>query len=174
MPSRSHASTRRRAPKPLLRVKALGVSFGGRPVLRNASLEVMPREIVTLVGRNGAGKSTLLQSISGFLSPYAGSVWFDGEDVTRLAPHERARRGIGYFMQGGRIFPSLTVEKNIEMGASLLPKSERAEATQTVLSIFPHLIGQSRVRGGFLSGGERQALALRVLLVRGAPLPPLH
>ncbi len=119
-----------------------------------------------MVGLNGAGKSTLLQAIAGFLSATEGTIWFDGSDVTSYPSHKRMRAGMGYFIQGGRIFSSLTVEENIEMAAGFLARSERAEVIQTVHNLFPSLTGQSRVRGGLLSGGERQALALAMILVR--------
>lgn len=158
----------RRATKspPLVRIEGLSVSFGQRPVLNRLSLNILPREIVTLVGLNGAGKSTLLQAVAGFLPAAEGTIWFAGSDVTYSPPHERARAGMGFFMQGGRIFPSLTVEENIEMGAALLRRPERDEVVQTVLGFFPHLIGLSYVRASLLSSGERQALALAIILTR--------
>lgn len=151
---------------PVAALKGLSVAFGHRVALIDVSLEVGPRDIVMLIGPNGSGKSTLLRAVAGYLGAARGRVLFRGRDITHLRPHERARLGVGYLMQGGRIFPSLTVEENIEMAAASRPKAGRAENVETVLGLFPHLIGQSRVRGGLLSGGDRQALALALILVR--------
>jgi branched-chain amino acid transport system ATP-binding protein len=150
----------------IARIIGLRARYGHRFALYDVSLDLRPQETVAVIGPNGSGKSTLLRVIAGFLEAAAGEIQFQGRVITHLSAYERARLGIGYFMQGGRIFPSLTVEENIEMAAALLPKAAREENINTVLSLFPHLIGQSRVRGGLLSGGERQALALALVLIR--------
>jgi urea transport system ATP-binding protein len=119
---------------------------------------------VAIIGPNGAGKSTLLKVIAGFLRPTAGTVLLNGRDVTRLAPHERVRAGIGYFMQGGRAFPSLTVRENLSMAGD--EHGSGKGNLEQVLEVFPKLREISGRRAGLLSGGERQALALAMTLVR--------
>lgn len=148
------------------RIKGLHARYGNRIALYNISLDIRPHEIIAVIGPNGSGKSTLLHTVAGFLNTAKGEIWLDGRNIADLPPYERARRGVSYFMQGGRVFPSLTIEENLEMAAASLPRADRANNTAMVLTLFPHLIGQSRVRGGLLSGGERQALALALVLIR--------
>ncbi len=139
--------------------------YGKKEVLRNITLSVEQEKITAIIGPNGAGKSTLLKVITGFLKPTQGSVWLDGREVTASAPHERVKAGVAYFMQGGRVFPSLTVSENLEMGCMRLSPDQRKKNTATVLELFPNLKDMLKRRSGLLSGGERQALALGMVLV---------
>jgi branched-chain amino acid transport system ATP-binding protein len=140
--------------------------YGKKQVLRGVSLQLARREILAIVGPNGSGKSTLLKVAAGFLAPTAGQVWFGNKQVTRLTSYERARLGSSYFMQGGRVFPTLTVRGNLEMAALSLSPHERAEHMAEVMALFPKLEALYHRRAGLLSGGERQAVALAMMLVR--------
>jgi branched-chain amino acid transport system ATP-binding protein len=140
------------------------VAYGNTPALQGASLSVASGEIVSIIGRNGVGKTTLLKTIIGLLRVRQGRVRFDGEDITALPAHARARRGIGYVPQGRMIFPDLTVEENLLIGAEL-NRSRPAEAMEEVLQEFPILRARYRQKGGTLSGGQQQMLALGRALV---------
>jgi len=116
------------------------------------------------MGRNGVGKTTLLKSVMGLLPPQAGTIAFDGQDITRVRPERRARRGIGYVPQGREIFPQLTVLENLSLG--LLAKSGRqGKLSDSVFQLFPALSGVLNRKGGFLSGGQQQQLAIARALV---------
>lgn len=159
-----------RADGPLLSVEGLTAAYYKKEVLRGASLAVAPGEVVTLIGANGSGKSTLLKAVAGFIRPSAGRVLFDGEDITHIRPHELAGRGIGFLLQGGMIFPSLTVMEHLRVatqakGAAHL--KERWEYIEGTLPSLPRLAG---TRAGLLSGGEKQLLALSMLLAQKARL----
>lgn len=149
-----------------LQLKNVHAAYKKKEVLRGISLSLNKGEILALIGPNGAGKSTLLKVISGFLTPIEGCVLINNKDMTYLPTHERVREGLAYCMQGGRIFPSLSVVENLEMGASLLSHSERKNSISTVLSLFPELKGLLNKRAGLLSGGERQYLALAIVFIR--------
>lgn len=154
------------AQQPILSVENVHASYHKKEVLRGVSLSVAPGEIAALIGPNGAGKSTLLKVISGILRPKWGSeVIFDGMPVTYLPVHWRVQRGLAYFMQGGKIFPSLSVRENLEMGVGL-SKEARNESIEKVFGLFPALQEMREKRAGLLSGGQRQALALGVVLMR--------
>jgi len=121
---------------------------------------------VALIGPNGAGKSTLLKVIAGLLKPWRGKVWLDGKDITSLPPYEINRLGIGYFLQGGKVFPSLSVRENLEVGSLGLSQEEKEKRVEEVLKIFDNLKGLLDRRVGLISGGERQALALAMILIK--------
>jgi len=140
--------------------------YGKKQILRNVSISVQAGEIVALIGPNGAGKSTVLRVAAGLLTPWKGSVRLDGRDITLLPAYRRAHRGVSYLVQGGEVFPSLTVQENLEMGLLTLPPAERAEALESVLSLIPALRERLPHRAGLLSGGQRQALALGMVLVK--------
>ena len=148
----------------MLSVEKLDVAYGGSQVLWGVDLKVPAGQVVCLMGRNGVGKTTLLKTIMGLLPARGGRVVLDGVDVTRWAPDRRARAGIGYVPQGREIFPHLTVEENLRM--SLLGCG-RARDLDEALALFPtlkHLLGR---KGGVLSGGEQQMLAIgRALLTK--------
>jgi branched-chain amino acid transport system ATP-binding protein len=145
--------------EPLLRVEGLQVRYGAIRALVGVRLEVRPAEIVTLIGANGAGKSTLLRAISGLVRPSAGTIHFQGVDVTRERPERLVALGISHVPEGRRIFANLTVRENLQMGAYLRPQRER-EAMARVFGLFPRLRERLAQPGGTLSGGEQQMLAI--------------
>jgi urea transport system ATP-binding protein len=148
----------------MLQVEKLSVSYGETLILRGVELEVRPGELVCLMGRNGVGKTTLLKSIMGLLKPRSGRVRFDGRDLTRASPDVRARAGIGYVPQGRDIFPQLTVLENLQVGMLANPRRPRA-VPEVVFDYFPALKTMLDRRGGMLSGGQQQQLAIARALV---------
>jgi branched-chain amino acid transport system ATP-binding protein len=152
---------------PLLSVRGISASYGEAQVLREVSLEVATGEVVTLVGRNGAGKSTLLRCLMGLHHPTAGTVVLDGTDVTGLAVHRRARRGLGLVPDDRGVFASLSVEENL-----MLPPAVSSDAwpLDRVFESFPVLKERRRFPGTKLSGGEQQMLAIARVLRMGARL----
>lgn len=150
----------------ILRLEHVHAGYGEKKVLHDLSLDIEEGEILALIGPNGAGKSTVLRVAAGFLMPEQGRVWFNGEEITDLDPHECIRRGLAYCIQGGRVFPSLSVAENLEMGAGGLPQEEREQGREAVLGLFPNLKPLLNRRAAVLSGGERQSLALSMVLVR--------
>jgi branched-chain amino acid transport system ATP-binding protein len=150
----------------ILSVENIYASYYKKEILHGVSISVSNGEIVSLIGPNGAGKSTLLKVIIGTLAPQEGNVHFLDEDVTNFAPHLRVKKGIGYLIQGGEVFRNLTVLENLELGGFDLPKSDYKERLDEVFGLFPILAGMKSRRAGLLSGGERQALALGIVLMR--------
>jgi branched-chain amino acid transport system ATP-binding protein len=145
----------------VLTVTGLGVTYGGLHALVDVSLDVGAGEFVTLVGPNGAGKTTLLKAISGTVPASGGRVVYKGRDVARLPPSERARLGIAHVPEGRRVFPTLSVHDNLQLGAYRRDaRARRAEALATVLELFPILRQREHQLAGSLSGGEQQMLAL--------------
>jgi urea ABC transporter ATP-binding protein UrtE len=149
----------------MLAVDDVHVAYGRTPALSGVSLRVGADEIVSIIGRNGVGKTTLMKTIIGLLRVGRGALAFDGEDVTRLPAHERARRGLGYVPQGRLIFPDLTVAENLLVGAELDRPGSGGQLVEEVLGDFPRLRERYHQRGGTLSGGEQQMLALARALV---------
>jgi urea transport system ATP-binding protein len=148
----------------MLSVERLDVAYGSSQVVWGVDLTVGAREVVCLMGRNGVGKTTLLRTVMGLLPARGGRVTFDGVDVTRWSADRRARAGIGYVPQGREIFPHLSVEENLRV-AQL--GSGRGGTMDDVLELFPALRRLLARRGGVLSGGEQQMLAIgRALLTR--------
>lgn len=154
---------------PILKVEDLVVSYYKKEVLLGASLEVMPGEIVALVGTNGSGKSTLLKTVAGVVRSNSGRITFDGSDITGKQPNELARSGVGFLMQGGVVFPSLTVAEHLQLAVQGV-KNLTNGRFRRVWELFPKLEAKKSRRAGLLSGGERQMLALSMLLVQGAKL----
>ncbi len=145
----------------MLRISGLSVSYGGLHALEDVSLDVNEGEFVTIVGPNGAGKSTLLKAISGSVRAAAGRLDFRGRDMTPLRSHQRAALGISHVPEGRRVFPSLTVLENLELGSyRKAARAQRAEGLAAVLALFPVLGERRRQMAGSLSGGEQQMLAL--------------
>ncbi len=150
----------------MLSVADIHVAYGRTPALQGASLALGAGEIVSIIGRNGVGKTTLLKTIIGLLPVAQGTLALEGEDITRLPAHERARRGIGYVPQGRMIFADLTVAENLLVGADL-NRSGARDLLDEVLHEFPRLRERYRQRGGTLSGGEQQMLAIARALAGG-------
>ncbi len=150
----------------LLRVSSLVTGYGKKQVLTGVSLNVAVGEIVALIGHNGAGKSTLLKAVFGLLPIWKGQVAYNGNDLHSPKPWELLRAGIAYVPQGNRVFTDLTVRENLEMGGVTLPtKAKLKEGMERVFTLFPALMNRLRQRGGTLSGGEKQMLALANALI---------
>jgi len=146
-------------------VNAIDQYYGGSHTLRGVSLSLPRGECLALLGRNGVGKTTLLKCVMGVLPVAGGSVRFDGADVTRLAPHQRAARGMAYVPQGRDIFARLTVEENLYMGMAARPASAARRIKDEIFELFPVLRAMLGRRGGDLSGGQQQQLAIARALV---------
>jgi branched-chain amino acid transport system ATP-binding protein len=145
----------------LLRVNLIDVFYGAVQVLRSVSLDIAKGEIVSLLGSNGAGKTTTVGAVSGVLPVLSGSIEFMDRDITKLEPYERVAVGLIQVPEGRKIFPTLTVRENLEMGSYLKgPKSLRKETMAFVFSLFPVLQRREGQMGGTLSGGEQQMLAI--------------
>lgn len=153
----------------MLNIEQLSVSYGETLILRDVDLEVKAGEVVCLMGRNGVGKTTLLKSIMGLLPSRSGRVVFEGKDLTRARPAVRARAGIGYVPQGREIFPQLTVLENLQIGMLTNPAKPRTVPEQ-VFQYFPQLQTMLDRKGGVLSGGQQQQLAIARALVAGPKL----
>ncbi|MCS6854458.1 MAG: ABC transporter ATP-binding protein [Elioraea sp.] len=151
----------------MLVVDDVVTAYGAIVALKGVSLTVGRGEIVTLIGANGAGKSTLMMTICGSPAPKSGRILFDGEDITGLPTHLIMRRGIAQAPEGRRIFPRMTVYENLRMGAEVLEGRHFAEDLEFVCGLFPRLKERLSQRGGTLSGGEQQMLAIaRALMMR--------
>ncbi len=150
----------------LLELDAVHVKYGAVEALKGISLTVDEGEIVTLLGANGAGKTTTLRTISGLLRPSAGHVVFEGKPVDRVPAHEIVSLGIGHVPEGRRVFPTMTVVENLEMGA-YNRKGGNKQVMDHVFELFPVLAERRKQDGGTLSGGEQQMLAIgRALMSR--------
>ncbi|MYN09488.1 urea ABC transporter ATP-binding subunit UrtE [Pseudoduganella aquatica] len=151
----------------MLQVEQVNQYYGSSHTLRGVSLTVEKGECLTLLGRNGVGKTTLLKCLTGVLPVARGKVTFNGRDITRLKPHQRAAAGIAYVPQGREIFARLTVEENLLMGMATLSRREAATISGEVYELFPVLKEMLGRRGGDLSGGQQQQLAIaRAMLAR--------
>jgi urea transport system ATP-binding protein len=150
----------------MLSVESIDLHYGAAQALRSVSLSAETGKIACVMGRNGVGKTSLMRAIVGQKNPSRGRILWNGEDVTRLAPFERARRGIALVPQGREIFPLLTVEENLRTGFAPLARREHS-IPDDVFSLFPVLAQMLRRRGGDLSGGQQQQLAIgRALVMR--------
>jgi len=153
----------------MLKIENLEVSYGNIKAIKGISLEVNQGEIVTLIGSNGAGKSTTLRAISGILKPRSGSITFNGERIDGVEGHEIVAKGICQSPEGRRIFPKMTVDENLDLGAFLRnDKNEIANDRQRVLELFPRLQERIDQKAGTMSGGEQQMLAVGRALM-GSP-----
>jgi urea transport system ATP-binding protein len=149
----------------MLNVDQLNQYYGSSHTLRGVSLSLEKGECLTLLGRNGVGKTTLLKCLMGVLPVEAGNVTLDGRDITKLKPHERAALGIAYVPQGREIFARLTVEENLLMGMAVKSSKQASKIRSEVYELFPVLKEMLHRRGGDLSGGQQQQLAIaRALL----------
>jgi len=145
----------------ILQARALGAGYDGVPVISGLDIEVEEGGIATIVGANGAGKTTTLRALSGVLRPVRGEILFQGESIAQLPPHEIVRRGLVMVPEGRRLFPSLTILENLELGAfQPHSKRKRADTLARVFSIFPQLEERKAQRAGTLSGGEQQMVAI--------------
>ena len=143
----------------ILEIKDLSVSYGGIQAVKNISLDVEEGKIITLIGANGAGKSSTLRSIAGLIKPAAGSIEFNGDAITGMDTTQIVKKGITLVPEGRKIFPDLTVEENLKIGA-YMRKDNLADDMNRVYSLFPRLKERSWQAGGTLSGGEQQMLAV--------------
>ena len=146
--------------RPLLKLSGVTAFYGAIQALKGVDLEVAPGEIVTLIGANGAGKSTLMMTICG--SPHArhGQILYDGRDITALPTHEIMHMGLAQSPEGRRIFGRMTVQENLLMGAQVVAMRNYAATRELVFTLFPRLKERLTQRGGTLSGGEQQMLAI--------------
>jgi len=152
----------------MLTVDNLNQYYGGSHILRNLSFEVPMGKVTTLLGRNGVGKTTLLKTLMGLVPSASGSIHIEGQDITRSPSYARVRAGIGYVPQGREIFPRLTVAENLEMGLATRPAS--STVPDRIFEMFPVLLKMMRRRGGDLSGGQQQQLAIGRALAMGPRL----
>ncbi len=152
----------------MLTVSGLNQYYGGSHTLRDIAFDVPSGAVTAVLGRNGVGKSTLLKCLAGLLPVRSGAISFDGVDVTKLPPHARARLGLGYVPQGREIFPRLTVEENLKLGLATKPSG--TPVPPRIFEMFPVLAGMLHRRGGDLSGGQQQQLAIGRALAMGPKL----
>ncbi|MYZ53948.1 ABC transporter ATP-binding protein [Malikia spinosa] len=151
----------------MLKLSGVHTHYGHIHALKGLDLEVATGEVVTLIGANGAGKSTLMMTLFGAPRASAGRIVFEGEDITRLSPHEVSRRGIALVPEGRRIFPRMTVLENIQIGATFADPANFDADIQRMFAMFPILEQRLQQRAGTLSGGEQQMLAIaRALMGR--------
>jgi urea transport system ATP-binding protein len=149
----------------VLRVESVDLSYGASRCLRDVSLEADPGRITCVLGRNGVGKSSLMRAVVGLERVERGRIVWEGRDIAALPPAERARAGVGYVPQGREIFPFLTVQENLETALAAAPRGSRVP--EEVFTLFPILKQFLRRRGGDLSGGQQQQLAIaRALTAR--------
>src|SRR6059058_4516614 len=150
----------------MLQIDSIDLHYGAAQALRNVSLSAAAGKVTCVLGRNGVGKTSLLDAVAGQHAISKGAITFEGEDITRLRPSERARRGIAYVPQGREIFPLLTVEENLKSGFAPLKREDRS-IPDDVFALFPVLNDMLGRRGGDLSGGQQQQLAIgRALVMR--------
>ncbi len=152
----------------MLSVKSLNQYYGGSHILRDLSFEVPAGKVTALLGRNGVGKTTLLRTLMGLVPARTGEIVFFDKEITKSRPFERAKAGIGYVPQGREVFPRLSVEENLQMGLAALPRGARLPAR--IFELFPVLRQMLGRRGGDLSGGQQQQLAIGRALAMGPRL----
>jgi urea transport system ATP-binding protein len=152
----------------MLKAEGINQYYGGSHILRNLGFEAKLGEVTVVLGRNGVGKTTLLKSLMGVVPVKTGQITLDGKDITRLTPFERVRLGMGYVPQGREIFGRLTVEENLRMGLAVKPGS--AKIPPQLFKLFPVLQQMLSRRGGDLSGGQQQQLAIARALAAGPRL----
>ncbi len=150
----------------------INAAYIKREVLKSISIEIRKGEIVALIGPNGAGKSTLLKVISGLLKPSSGKLFYKGIDISHKDIYERITMGIGYFVQGGEVFKSMTVKENLRLASSEIRHKNNVInlSENDIYSIFPNLKGKQQILASLLSGGEKQALALGMVLITNPDL----
>jgi urea transport system ATP-binding protein len=152
---------------PTLVVRDVSVSIGGSRILRGVNLDIRPRTVFCLMGRNGVGKTTTLKAITGLIDTNAGHVTLLGTEISRMSPERRALNGIGFVPQGREIFPQLTVEENLYVGTIARGRKPKKEELDRIFTLFPIIKEFLPRKGGMLSGGQQQQLAIgRALLTR--------
>ena len=144
----------------MLQVNDLNQYYGGSHILRGLSFETTPGEITCLLGRNGVGKTTLLKCLMGIIPAKSGTLHWQGKLINHCKPHQRVQQGIAYVPQGREIFPRLTVEENLLMGLSRFSGSQAKSVPEEIYALFPVLREMKQRRGGDLSGGQQQQLAI--------------
>jgi len=150
----------------MLEAKSINLFYGASQALKDVSVDASPGKITCVLGRNGTGKTSLIRTIAGLNAPRQGAITFDGVDITRLPADKRARAGIALVPQGREIFSSLTVEENLKTGFAGLPRKDRSIPDE-IYELFPVLKSMLHRRGGDLSGGQQQQLAIgRALVMR--------
>ena len=152
----------------MLTVSGLNQYYGGSHILRDLNFELPAGKVTTVLGRNGVGKTTLLRTLMGLVPAATGTIRLGEHDITKAPPYQRVRAGIGYVPQGREIFPRLTVEENLQMGLATRPRGEKVP--ERIFEMFPVLRQMMRRRGGDLSGGQQQQLAIGRALAMGPSL----
>jgi branched-chain amino acid transport system ATP-binding protein len=154
----------------ILATRGIDLFYGDAQALEGVSIDVAEKEIVAIIGANGAGKSSLIRTIAGIEKPRAGSITFKGQDITGLPSHKVCNLGIGQVAEGRQIFPSLTVNENLEVGA-FIPRgrARKAETLERVYTMFPRLAERRNQYAGTMSGGEQQMLAIGRCLMFDEP-----
>ena len=151
----------------ILETKGLNVGYGPIHVLYDVDFKAPAGEVTVIVGPNGVGKTSLMKAIMGMITMYSGQIFFEGEDITKVPPHQRTMLGIGYMPQTGNIFSKLSVEDNLRMASYIMADKDLvADKREMVMSLFPRLKGYLKRSAGTLSGGERQMLAESMVLMR--------
>jgi branched-chain amino acid transport system ATP-binding protein len=148
----------------ILVLQNIYANYGKKEVLRGIDLNVTKGEIIALIGPNGAGKSTLLKSIIGLVNPLCGEIYFQKKIINKLPVYKRVQSGISYFVQGGKVFPDLTVKENLQIDVAAFNYQNQKNGSRVALDIFPNLAPLLDRRAGLLSGGERQALAFAMVI----------
>ncbi|MEN3045221.1 MAG: ABC transporter ATP-binding protein [Candidatus Hydrothermales bacterium] len=150
----------------ILKAEEISAGYGKREVLFDVNLEIKKGNFTLLIGPNGSGKSTLIKVMAGLLKPFKGKVFFKTREITHLSPIKRINMGIGYLTQVKNIFPILSVKENLELSGFELPEKEIKDGIEKVLNYFPFLKEKLNLRAGLLSGGERQALGISMILMK--------
>jgi ABC-type branched-subunit amino acid transport system ATPase component len=149
----------------ILEANNIIAGYGRSEILHGVSISLGERESITIIGPNGAGKSTLLKAIMGYITIFKGEIFWKGENITHLKPHEKVIRGFGYVPQLGNVFPSLTVRENLQMGGFTQSKEMVRERMEKSFQLFPILAERLKQKAGTLSGGERQMLGMARALI---------
>ncbi|WP_046861762.1 ABC transporter ATP-binding protein [Microvirga massiliensis] len=156
------------AGRPILEVENLELGYGSLKVVFGVSLHVDEGELVGLVGGNGSGKSTILRAISGMIAPWSGRIVFDGEEISAVRPHHMAEKGLAHVPMGRQLFPNMTVEDNLMLGAYLpRARAERDRNLKRVYDLFPDLVAFANAKAAQLSGGQQQMVAIARALMLG-------
>lgn len=154
----------------ILEVNSLFAGYGKSEILHGVSVYLEKQEAITIIGPNGAGKSTLIKAIMGYLPIFKGEIYWKGDKITHLKPHEKVKRGFAYVPQLGNVFPSLSVRENLEIGGFIEGKEEIKEGIEKAFQLFPFLAERLNQKAGTLSGGQRQMLAMARALMTAPEL----